>query len=249
MINISSTLYYFGFELMISVTRFDVENVPPQYAWPTLQSIFFITLYTVCPQSHCGRGDVKQTTRKALQVLFLLARLLWLPAAVNKMDVRRKGRCVSWPAKFESVTRVRREYRDAFNGDPPHENNTRRWDKQLKETGSQTALSDECVVTSLNYLELEYSNFTTAMLSLLLHICVPQFWNSQMGHFHRDGWEGVDGNHGPPRSPGLLWGHAKQRVYSVHQGHCSFQRAYQGCYRIHRSCCSWPCTGVRYFIR
>jgi hypothetical protein len=41
-----------------------------------------------------------------------------------------------WPANFESVTQVRREYRRVFNEEPPHENSIRCWDRQLKETGS-----------------------------------------------------------------------------------------------------------------
>ncbi|XP_021913745.1 uncharacterized protein LOC110826920 [Zootermopsis nevadensis] len=52
------------------------------------------------------------------------------------ITVQRKVQCVLWLAKFESVTLVRREYRSVFNEEPPHENNIRRWDKQLKETGS-----------------------------------------------------------------------------------------------------------------
>jgi hypothetical protein len=52
------------------------------------------------------------------------------------LPVERKVQCVLWLTKFESVTRVRREYHRVFNEEPPHENNIRRWDKQLKETGS-----------------------------------------------------------------------------------------------------------------
>jgi hypothetical protein len=67
------------------------------------------------------------------------------------LPVERKVQCVLRLAKFESVTRVRREYRRVFNEEPPHENNIRRWDKQLKETGSYTrnvqedSVSDESV--------------------------------------------------------------------------------------------------------
>lgn len=50
--------------------------------------------------------------------------------------VQKKVQCVLWLAKLESVTLVRREYRRVFNEEPPHENNIRRWDRQLKETGS-----------------------------------------------------------------------------------------------------------------
>jgi transposase len=50
--------------------------------------------------------------------------------------VQRKVHCVLRLAKFESVTQVRREYRRVFGEEPPHENNIRHWDRQLKETGS-----------------------------------------------------------------------------------------------------------------
>ncbi|KAJ4442084.1 hypothetical protein ANN_11950 [Periplaneta americana] len=47
----------------------------------------------------------------------------------QKMDVQRKVECVLWLVKFESVTRVRREFR-TFNEESPYENNVRRWDRQ-----------------------------------------------------------------------------------------------------------------------
>jgi hypothetical protein len=59
-----------------------------------------------------------------------------LYVSVMMLPAERKVQCVLWLAKFESVTRVRREYRRVFNEEPPHENSIRRWDKQLKETGS-----------------------------------------------------------------------------------------------------------------
>ncbi|PSN35296.1 Fructosamine-3-kinase [Blattella germanica] len=66
---------------------------------------------------------------------------------------QRKVQCVLWLAKFESVTRVQREYRRVYNEVPPHRNNINRWDKQLKETGSlldqkrsgRPSVSDESV--------------------------------------------------------------------------------------------------------
>jgi transposase len=69
------------------------------------------------------------------------------------LPVERKVQCVLRIAKFESVTHVRREYRRVFNEEPPHENNIRRWDKQLKETGrlldkkrsGRPSVSDESV--------------------------------------------------------------------------------------------------------
>ncbi|KAJ4447070.1 hypothetical protein ANN_09059 [Periplaneta americana] len=48
-------------------------------------------------------------------------------------DVQRKVQCVLWLEKFESVTRVRHEFHCIFNEEPPHENNIRRWDRQLKD--------------------------------------------------------------------------------------------------------------------
>jgi hypothetical protein len=47
--------------------------------------------------------------------------------------------CVLRLAKFESVTQVRRELRRVFNEEPPYKNIIRRWDRQLKETGSLLA--------------------------------------------------------------------------------------------------------------
>jgi hypothetical protein len=73
---------------------------------------------------------------------------------LHKMaTVRRKVQCILWLAKFESVTQVRREYRHVYNEEPPHENSIRRWDRQLKETGSildkkgsgRPSVSDESV--------------------------------------------------------------------------------------------------------
>jgi hypothetical protein len=56
---------------------------------------------------------------------------------LHKMaTVQRNVQCVMWPAKFESVTQVRPEYKRVFNEEPLCENNIRRWDRQLKETGS-----------------------------------------------------------------------------------------------------------------
>jgi hypothetical protein len=59
-----------------------------------------------------------------------------LCVSVKMLPVKRKVQCVLWLAKFESVSRVRREYRRVLNEEPPHENNISRWDEQLKETGS-----------------------------------------------------------------------------------------------------------------
>jgi transposase len=67
--------------------------------------------------------------------------------------VQRKVQCVLWLAKFESVTQERHECRRMFNEEPPHENSIRRWDRQLKETGSlldkqrsgRPSISDESV--------------------------------------------------------------------------------------------------------
>ncbi|KAJ4436488.1 hypothetical protein ANN_16519 [Periplaneta americana] len=60
------------------------------------------------------------------------------------MNVQRKVQCVLWLAKFESVTRVRREFRRVFNKEPPHENNIRRWDRQLRgEDATQRAYQRE----------------------------------------------------------------------------------------------------------
>jgi hypothetical protein len=61
--------------------------------------------------------------------------------------------CVLWLAKVESVTQVRSEYCRVFNEEPPCESNIRRWDRQLKETGSlldkqhsrRPSVSDESV--------------------------------------------------------------------------------------------------------
>jgi transposase len=76
-----------------------------------------------------------------------------LCVSVKMLPVKRKVQCVLRLAKFESVTPVRREYRRVFNEEPPHENNIRRWDKKLKETGSlldkklsgRPSVSDESV--------------------------------------------------------------------------------------------------------
>lgn len=73
--------------------------------------------------------------------------------SVKMWTPQRKVQCVLWLAKFESVTRVQREYRRVYNEVPPHRNNINRWDKQLKETGSlldqkrsgRPSVSDESV--------------------------------------------------------------------------------------------------------
>jgi hypothetical protein len=66
--------------------------------------------------------------------------------------IQRNVQCVSRLAKLASVTQVRRECRRVFNEEPSHENNFRRWDRQLKETGSRldkNVLEDHSLVTSL----------------------------------------------------------------------------------------------------
>jgi hypothetical protein len=73
---------------------------------------------------------------------------------LHKMaTVHRKIQRVLWLAKFEYVTQVRRGYRRVLNGEPPHENCIRRWDRQLKGTGNllhrqrsgRPSVSDESV--------------------------------------------------------------------------------------------------------
>jgi transposase len=52
-----------------------------------------------------------------------------------------------------NLSQVRCEYRRVFNEEPPHESNIRRWERQLKETGSlldkqrsgKSSVSDELV--------------------------------------------------------------------------------------------------------
>jgi hypothetical protein len=57
---------------------------------------------------------------------------------LHKMaTVQRNVLCVMWLAKFYSVTQLRPEYNRVFNEEPVCENNIRRWDRQLKETGSR----------------------------------------------------------------------------------------------------------------
>ncbi|KAJ4437218.1 hypothetical protein ANN_17353 [Periplaneta americana] len=61
---------------------------------------------------------------------------VYLALVRQEMDIESKVKNVLRLAKFESMTRVRREFRHVFNEESPHDNNIRRWNRQLKETGS-----------------------------------------------------------------------------------------------------------------